>query len=218
LFRFDTQNTLIIEVSFRFALISLPLLFLTQEHYKKETDKLFKEFDILKSNQKFFATLGYPQQYKLYRKITLLQNGGRFGGHAASIGPTTLHRQAGQAVLQHRAQGGPARLSQLFNTCRALCGQSQAKLPEVEVEEGEASELRAARVEDVGNGEKLATEVNLSLQVCRRRGCIVRAPVELAQIPLSDQDLVGQSGLRLQCLTLFYLSRVNSDPGWFILL
>ncbi len=119
----------------------------------------------------------------------LLQNGGHSSGHAASIGSAALHRQAGQAVLQQRAQGGPARLSQLINTCRALCGQSQAKLPKIEVVEGEASKLRAARVEDVGNGEKSATEVHLSLQVCRWRGCIVRAPVELAQIPLSDQDL-----------------------------
>jgi hypothetical protein len=141
------------------------------------------------------------------KRSQLLQNSGHSGGHAASIGPATLHRQAGQTVLQQRTQGGPARPRQLFNTCRALCGQSQAKLTEIEVVEGEASELRASRVEDVSNGEKLATEVNLSLQVCRRRGGVVRAPVELAQIPLSDQDLVGQSGLRLQCLTLFYLSR-----------
>jgi hypothetical protein len=155
-----------------------------------KSTKFVEEFDFLKSNKNFFCNIWDSDNSIHYiEKSQLLQNGGHSGSHAASIGPTTLHRQAGQAVLQQRAQGGPARLSQLINTCRALCRQSQAKLPEIEVVEGEASELRAARVEDVGNAEKLATEVHLSLQVCRWRGGIVRAPVELAQIPLSDQDL-----------------------------
>ncbi len=165
-----------------------------QELFIIETDKLFEEFDFHKPNEKNVSKIWDSHNSINYiERSQLLQNGGRFGGHAASIGPATLHRQAGQAVHQQRAQGGPARLRQLINTCRALCGQSQAKLPEIEVVEGEASELRVARVEDVSNGEKLATEVHLSLQVCRRRGCIVRAPVELAQIPLSDQDLVHKA-------------------------